>query len=259
MKLFSSLKQKAVNFLEPYKTKGPATYAAAEQAIGAILITDGFFGIESPYGKNKRPGIFGTIGGVVCAIVFMFVPTFFGDVSGINDMTAITSAKVVSVGMSSFTKNTNGNNSTSCTLIVNYSVDGQEYTKQSSMSSSNYCSLSAGQVININYNPANPGSWVYGAKMIGSFLKIFFWVGLFILFSSVITFFIRLFSIIFGWKLLKDGRKNAANLPAETNLQTMVEEIKKNFMASIFGFGSVQSGLVPGVSPTQIPGNPNQV
>jgi hypothetical protein len=62
MKLFSSLKQQAVNFLEPHKEKGPATYAAAEQAIGAILITDGFIGIDNPFGSKKRPGIFGTLG-----------------------------------------------------------------------------------------------------------------------------------------------------------------------------------------------------
>ena len=39
-------------------------------------------------------------------------------------------------------------------------------------------------------------------------------------------------------KLLKDGRKNAAQLSGGTNMQTMIDEIKKNFTASIFGFGS---------------------
>ena len=37
---------------------------------------------------------------------------------------------------------------------------------------------------------------------------------------------------------LKDGRKNAASLPAGTNLQTMIDEVKKDFTASIFGFGT---------------------
>ena len=249
MKVFSSLKQTATSFLEPYKTKDPATYAAAEQAIGAILITDGFIGIDNPFGQKKRPGIFGTIGGVVVGIVFMFIPTFFGSISGINDMTATTSATVVSVGQASYTRNTNGSNSAACPLTVSYSVNGQEYTKPSSMSSSNYCSLTAGQTITINYNPANPGSWIYGAKTINSFLQIFFWAGLLVVISSIITFFIRLFSIIFGWKLLKDGRKNAASLPAGTNLQTMINEIKQNFTASIFGFGGIQNIAMPGNIP----------
>ena len=42
--MFSSLKTQATNFIEPYKEKNPATYAAAEQAVGAILIADGFMG-----------------------------------------------------------------------------------------------------------------------------------------------------------------------------------------------------------------------
>lgn len=250
MKFFSSLKQDAINFLEPYKTKEPATYAAAEQAIGAILITDGFIGIDNPFGRKKRPGIFGTIGGIVLGVIFMFIPTFFGNISGINNMTAVTSATVVSVGPANYIRNSNGGSSASCPLTVSYSVNGQEYTNQSSISSSDHCSLSAGQTITINYNPANPDSWVYGVKTISNILQIFFWAGLFALISSIITFFIRLFSIIFGWKLLKDGRKNAANLPSGTNLQTIIEEIKRNFTASIFGFGGAQSGYMPGIPPS---------
>ncbi len=257
MKLFSSLKQKAIDFLEPYKTKGPATYAAAEQAIGAILIADGFVGIDHPFGQKKRPGIFGTFGGMIVGIIFIFVPTFFGNISGISQMTAVTSATVVSVGPTNYIRTSNGGSSASCPLTVSYSVNGQEYTNASSVSSSDNCSLSAGQVITINYNPTNPGSWAYGAKTISNFLKIFSWVGLLVLLSSIITFFIRLFSIIFGWKLLKDGRKNAASLPSGTDLQTMVAEIKQNFTSSIFGFGGTQSAYMPQTPPAQEPMNPN--
>lgn len=244
--MFSSLKQRAVDFLEPYKQKEPAVYAAAEQAIGAILITDGLVGIENPFGGKKRPGILGTVGGMIFGIVFMFIPTFFGNLSGINNMTATTSATVTSVGTS---VSTNSNGSSSCSLVAKYSVNGRDYTNQSSVSSSNYCGLSEGQLININYDPANPGSWIYGAKSIGSILKIFFWTGLLLLISSIITFFVRLFSIIFGWKLLKDGRKNAAGLPPDTNFQTMVNEIKQSFISNLFGFGGSGSPTPPTNTP----------
>ena len=236
MKLFSSLKQRAVEFLEPYKTKEPATYAAAEQAIGAILITDGFVGINNPFGKNKRPGILGTFSGIILGIIFMFIPTFIGTMTGIDKMTAAVPATVVSVG--EMVSNSKGGGT--CALIVQYSVEGQEYTKPSSMSSSEYCSLSQGQTITIKYNPANPSAWVYGAEKIKLFAYVFFGAGLLVFISSIITFFIRLFSIIFGWKLLKDGRKNAAALPAETNLDTIINEIKQNFVSSIFSFGGVE-------------------
>ena len=246
MAIFSNLKQDAISFLEPYKTKEPATYAAAEQAIGAILITDGFIGIDNPFGQKKRPGIFGTIGGMILGIIFMFIPTIFGSITGINQMTAATSATVVSVGPASYTRNSNGSTSSaSCSLAVSYSVNGQEYNNPSSFSSSDNCSLNSGQIITINYNPANPGSWAYGTKTLGIFIQVFFWVGLLALISSIITFFIRLFSIIFGWKLLRDGRKNAANLPPGTNMQTMINEIKKDFTTSIFGFGGAQIVATP--------------
>ena len=258
MKFFSTLKQDAINFLEPYKTKEPATYAAAEQAIGAILITDGFIGINNPFSREKRPGILGTIGGIIFGVIFMFMPTFLGNISGINNMTTTTSATVISVGPVNYTRNSDGSSNTSCSLTANYSINGQEYTNRSSISSSSYCALSAGQTITINYNPANPGQWVYGAKTISSFLQIFFWAGLFVLISSIITFFIRLISIILGWNLLQDGRKNAANLPPGTNLQTMIEEIKRDFTSSLFGFGSAQLGYIPRTPPsTQEPINPN--
>jgi hypothetical protein len=216
MKLFSSLKQQAINFLAPYKEKGPATYAAAEQAIGAILITDGFIGIENPFGRKKRPGIFGTIGGIILGVIFMLVPGFIGTMTNIKNMTETAPAVVISVGDMVRSKNPDGSNSGggTCGLEVRYTVNSQEYTKKSPMSASNYCSLSAGETILINYDPNTPGSWAYGAKTMTTFLNIFFWVGVFVLISSIITFLIRLFSIIFGWKLLRDGRKNAAILPA---------------------------------------------
>lgn len=241
MKLFSNLKQQAVNFLEPYKTKGPAAYAAAEQAIGAVLIADGFIGIENPFGAKKRPGIFGTFSGMILGIIFMLVPGFIGNMTNIKNMTATVPAVVVSVG--DMVRSSSSKGSGTCTLAVNYTVDGQEYTKQSSMSASNYCSLSAGQTITVNYDPSNPASWAYGAKTIGTFLSVFFWAGVLALVSSIVTFFIRLFSIIFGWKLLRDGRKNAATLPSGTDLGTIINEIKQNFVSSVFAFGGAQNTI----------------
>ncbi len=79
--MFSSLKNQAINFIEPYKQKNPATYAAAEQAVGVILIADGFFEAPHPMGRKGRPGIFGTIGGMILGIIFMFIPTIFGSIS----------------------------------------------------------------------------------------------------------------------------------------------------------------------------------
>jgi hypothetical protein len=181
-------------------------------------------------------------------IIFMFIPTIFGNLTNLKNMTATTPATVVSVGSSSTDSN-------ACPMTVQYSVDGKSYTKQSAMSSSTYCSLSQGDSITIDYDPANPGSWIYGSKTISKFLMIFFFVGLLVLVSGILTFVIRLLSIIFGWKLLADGRKNAAGLPQGTNLQTMIDEIKQNFTKSVFNFGGV-SNIVPPAAQPSTPAQP---
>jgi hypothetical protein len=240
--MFSSLRSTAESFLDSYKQKSPATYAAAEQAVGAILIADGFMGTPHPFGGKKRPGIFGTFGGMIIGVIFMLVPTFFGNISGINAMTATTPATVVAVGMPVVSTNTNSNGGTStssaCSLTASYMVNGTPYTQTASGNSSSNCGLVKGQTITINYDPANPGSWAYGVGTTKDVLRIFFFVGLLSLVYSIILFFIRLFSIIYGWKILKDGRSNAASLPPGTDLQTMISEIKQNFTSSVFGFGA---------------------
>jgi hypothetical protein len=180
----------------------------------------------------------------------MFVPMFFGNITGINNMTATTSATVVSVGTAVSTGTNNGGST--CSLTASYTVNGTPYTQQELGGSSSNCGLVQGQTITINYDPASPGSWIYGANTVKDFLWIFFFAGLLSLIYSIVLFFVRLFSIIFGWKLLKDGRKNASSLPSGTNLQTMVDEIKQNFTANIFGFGSAASPSVNGSGGIQL-------
>lgn len=228
MKLFSSLRQQATDFLAKYKSESPATYAAAEQAIGAVLVADGFFGVAHPFSGQKRPGIFGAFVGIFVGIIFMLFPIFFGQLTGTRNMTANTTATVISVNP--------GSGGGACAATVQYTVNGQTYTPPSSFASSGYCSLAPGQIVQIKYNPTNPGSWATITDSFTWFPWIFFAAGLISFVSSLITFFIRLFSIIFGWKLLRDGRKNAASLPAGTDLQTIIDEIKRNFTSSIFGF-----------------------
>jgi hypothetical protein len=51
--VFGTLKNKAKSFLSQYEQKDPATFAAAQQAIGGLLILDGFTGIDNPFeGKS---------------------------------------------------------------------------------------------------------------------------------------------------------------------------------------------------------------
>ncbi len=239
MFIYSSLKGKAQGFLDKYKKKDTATYAAAQQAIGGLLILDGFVGIDHPFDGKKRPGIFGTISGMVIGVVFIFIPVIVGNISGISKMTATTTATVVTVGApQTSTSTTNGSTSTSttCSITAKYTVAGREYTNASSSSSSGNCNRAVGSALTINYNPNDPASWSSDAKSIGLFLTIFKYAGVFIVITSFFTFLIRLFSIIFGWKLLRSGRKLAATLPSGTDLGTVINQIKTEFKTSLFNF-----------------------
>jgi hypothetical protein len=229
MKLFSNLKNQATSFLDQYKQQNPATYAAAEQAIGAILIADGLIGIDNPFGNNKRPGIFGAVLIVILGTIFLFVPTYIGNFAGTKSMIATTTATVTAVN----------NNTDTCSLTASYIVNGQTYTKPGSDSSSSDCALTVGQSITINYNPETPGAWSHNVKSLEAFLKIFFFAGVIMIISGLVTFIIRLVSIIFGWKLLRNGRKLASTLPEDTDFQSLINEIKQSFTKVVFGGGPI--------------------
>lgn len=249
-----NLKKQAKDMLNQYKEKDTATYAAAQQAIGGLLVLDGLTGIDNPFAGKKRPGIFGSLGGILLGVVFMVMPTAIGKIAGTSAMTATTTATVVSVGIPDQT-NSSGSSSSSggstCSMVASYTVGSKEYRSQSTVSSSSNCGLSAGDQITINYNPDKPASWAYDMKTMDLFLKIFFFVGLFVVVASLVTFLIRLLSIIFGWKLLRSGRALAATLPQGTNLQTIVDQIKTDFVGKIFNFGGGQQPLAAAVGVLQ--------
>ena len=239
MFIYSSLRGKAQGFLDKYKKKDTAAYAAAQQAIGGLLILDGFIGIDNPLGGKKRPGIFGTFSGIIIGIVFIFLPSIFGGISGINKMTATTSATVIAIGAPQTSTTTTDNQTsttTSCSLTAKYTVKGMDYTQVSSSASSSNCNKAVGSTISINYNPNEPASWSTDVKTTKLVLSIFMYAGIFVVLTSFFTFLIRLLSIIFGWKLLRSGRKLAATLPSGTDLGTTVDQIKKEFKTSLFNF-----------------------
>lgn len=236
---YKNIKGHAEQFLNNYRQENPATFAAAQEAVGGLLILDGFIGIDSPFGGKKRSGIFGSLTGVALGLVFVFGTGFISNLTGINKMTATTTATVVSISQPSVTT-TNSDGSTSggsCTPTSKYTVNGKEYTQTSSSGSSSACSLTQGQTININYDPNNPGAWAYDLNTVKTVLKIFPIVGIIVAITSLVTFFIRLLSIIFGWKILKSGRALAKTLPPGTDLSTIKNEIRQNFAKTVFGFG----------------------
>lgn len=250
---FKSIKNQAEQFLNGYKTDNPATFAAAQQAIGGLLILDGVIGIDNPLGGTRRSGIFGSLMGIALGLVFVLSGNFMSNVFGLNSMSATTTATVTSVNQPS-----SSSSDSSCTLQAAYTVAGKEYTQTSSSSSSSACGLTVGQTITINYDPNSPGKWAYDVGTLKALLNIFPIVGAIVALISLVTFVIRLLSIIFGWKLLRSGRALAKTLPAGTDLSTIKNEIRQNFAKSIFGMGGVAQPMVATTAPTQPQQSPVQ-
>ena len=142
--LYTKIKNQAKQFLDGYQKNSPATFAAAQQAIGGILILDGFIGIDNPFSNNKRSGIFGSLVGVLVGLLFIFGTGFMGNLFGINKLTATTTATVVSVSQpsnsSNDSNNSNNNSSGSCTPQAKYTVGGKEVTQTAYSGSSSSCS-----------------------------------------------------------------------------------------------------------------------
>ncbi|MDL2363178.1 MAG: DUF3592 domain-containing protein [Patescibacteria group bacterium] len=240
------LKASAQQFLTQYETKDPATYAAAEQAIGGLLLLDGFIGIDNPFGQKSRPGLLGSLLGIGLGIVFLFVPVIFNSISGINKMTATTTATVVSIKQE---PSTDGSSGSACSAVTKYSVDGKQYQQPSSYSSSALCGLAVGTDVPINYNPDKPGSWGYNVSGITNIVKIFPFAGALAIIGSLITFVIRLASIIFGYKLLMDGRKRAKTLPQGTDLSALIAQVRHEFQTNIFHQGNSMNPLTQFTDP----------
>jgi hypothetical protein len=228
------VKAAAQGYLDQYKQQDPAAYAAAQQAIGGVLILDGLIGIDNPFEGRKRSGIFGSLIGIFMGTVFLFVPMIFNGISGLNKMTATTTATVVSIKQDTSSSSDSGS---SCTAVAQYDVDGKQYQQQSSFGSGSFCGLTPGSTIPISYDPNNPGAWGYQVQMISNIMKIFPIAGAIVAISSFVTFIIRLLSIYFGWKLLQSGRALAKTLPAGTDLNTVIAEIKRGFTQHLFNFG----------------------
>lgn len=240
---FGYIKQTAKNFLSKYEQESPATYAAAEQAIGGVLILDGFIGIDNPLGGKSRPGVFGSLIGVVIGIVFFFVPTLFIHASGIDKFTATTQGTVVSVNSDS--------GSSGCSARATYTIDGKSYDQNSSDGSGNLCGMTPGSTVEVHYNPDKPGAWVGDVQSLSLFMDAWNVICAVIILSCLFSFIARLLSILFGWKLLKDGRALAKTLPVGSNLDAMIAQIKDEFTKSVFGsnvssmLGSVMNAVRP--------------
>lgn len=267
----SDIKNKATGFLRNYEQKDPATLAAAEQAVGGLLILDGIVGIDNPFGGKKRPGIFGSFIGVLLGIAIIFFGGALFGLFGTQKLTADATGQIIAIGAPQTHTNTdsNGNNSTSttCSMTIQYTVNGTAYTQATKSESSSNCNAIVGSSIGIKYNPANPKDFETAGTVntINTVKKFSPLIGLFVLLASGVTFTIRLLSIIFGWKILRHGQELAKTLPNGGGLGSQISQLRQEFKKTIFNGGGIVSTIEnavdgnathPPINPAQTPPTP---
>ncbi|MBO9556350.1 DUF2510 domain-containing protein [Cellulomonas sp.] len=121
-----------------------------DTAAGGALVAEGLLGLDGP--GNARPGMGGALKGVVFGLLFagialvgaLFVSS--GDIDG----AVRTTGTVVEV------RESTSSDSRSCSLVLEYQVDGRTYTTGSGYGSSSLCGKSRGSVVTVQYDPANP-------------------------------------------------------------------------------------------------------
>lgn len=63
--------------LATYDADNPHTAGRLRQALGGVLIADGLVGLENPLnGQKARPGLIGSMAGIVFAAIFVAIPFF---------------------------------------------------------------------------------------------------------------------------------------------------------------------------------------
>lgn len=130
-------------------------------------------------------------------------------------------------------------------MTVHYTVNGQDYTTTSSLSSSSNCGQTVGSTVSISYNPDKPGSWATDVNTTKNIIKIFGYAGILVVLGSLFTFTLRLLSIIFGWKLLKSGRALAKTLPGGVDLSSVISSIRTQFAQLLHGGNAVSPAANP--------------
>jgi hypothetical protein len=202
----------------------PYLKGRAFQAGGAALVADGLVGLENPLGSSKRAGIFGSVLIMVMGAVFAGIGWYFVDQSRPYSDGETATAVVTSV-VRNTSADSDGNQSTTCSLTAAYEVNGRRYSVSPGWSSDRACGRTEGDTVEVSYRVADPGA---GRVLLGDgepFGKIFMAVGVFIFLGGLFVFVVRAVSITAGvWMLLK-GRALVRDNPGTGVVDDVLAEM----------------------------------
>lgn len=188
-------------------SRDPFLRGRLSQLAGMLLVTDGLIGIDNPLDRRRgRPGVVGAIFLIVFGAIFLSSGMFFISQAKPLEGGQITTGEIVALNSRTST-DSDGHTSTTCAPSVSYRVDDIPRETRAPYSSSGLCGLTVGSPVEVSYLPDDPARarplFDEGA---GS-LWIFVGVGAAIVCWGLVTFLLRLGSIILGVYLLARGRR----------------------------------------------------
>lgn len=207
------------NTIQTNWSEDPAARAAAKQAAGAVLVAEGVTGtIRRTAGNLGRRasgretnrgsgGLIGGIMGIVFGAVFMLAGSFMSPPDDLIEVPGEISGVIE-------TTNSDGDRAYRAEYV--YEVEGRTFEATSAVTTSSRPAV--GTSVTIGYPPQDPaaGRRIDGVE--GAFHRIFFWTGVFIVVSSVVSLVISLVLIVVGVKLFRDGRRERLEAGSEQGL-----------------------------------------
>ena len=199
---------KARETLSRYESRDPHTAGQVRRTVGGVLIADGLTGLENPFDDNKtRPGLFGALGAVLFGVVLLVgVPLLFGLFT--PDTNSETTGTITTVNTGTGSKG-----GAVCSLIAEFTVNGQTYSAPSPGSSSTACNKRPGDTVTVLYDSADPSRATVDEPVLNVLRWVFGGVGVLVIITGLITTVIRAASIVVGVSLWRSGSRMMRDNP----------------------------------------------
>ncbi len=207
------------NTIQTNWSEDPAARAAAKQATGAVLVAEGATGTirrgagnlgRRARGRDTnrgRGGLIGGIMGIVIGVVFMVVSTFISPPDDLIEVPGEVAGVIE-------TTDSDGDRAYRSEFV--YEVDGRTYEATSNVTSSTRPTV--GSSVTIGYPEQDPAAGRRVDGLEGSFHRIFFWAGAFVVVTSVGSLLVSIALIVVGIKLFRDGRRERREAGSEQGL-----------------------------------------
>lgn len=197
-----------------HDTQNPHAAGRVREAVGQLLVT------------GTRPGVWSHVPTMLFGLVFFgFSIPFL--VIFTPDGDAATTGTITQV------HRYDGDEGDTCSVSVDYVVDGRTYRTGSGFSSSSFCSKDVGGTVEVRYDAANPQDAEVDPGWVVWVIHLFPAVGALIFLPSLAGSLIALVAVATGRRMVRAGRRASTLRPASSADELLVAQVTERFTAEI--------------------------